>query len=51
MLFRSAPGNDATRSPQGMVREVQAFIAAGIDGFFTDDPALGRRAVATQPGQ
>ncbi|MCA3184178.1 MAG: glycerophosphodiester phosphodiesterase [Cupriavidus sp.] len=46
-----APGNDATRSPQGMVREVQAFIAAGIDGFFTDDPALGRRAVATQPGQ
>ena len=40
-----APGGDATRSPDGMVREVQAFIAAGVDGFFTDDPALGRRAV------
>jgi glycerophosphoryl diester phosphodiesterase len=30
-----------------MVREVQAFLAAGIDGFFTDDPALGREAVDT----
>jgi glycerophosphoryl diester phosphodiesterase len=33
------------RNPDGMVREVQAFLDAGIDGFFTDDPALGRRAV------
>ncbi|WP_316152987.1 glycerophosphodiester phosphodiesterase [Cupriavidus sp. BIC8F] len=40
-------GDDTTRSPSGMEREVQAFIAAGIDGFFTDDPALGRRAVDT----
>lgn len=40
-------GDDATRSPAGMVREVQAFLAAGIDGFFTDDPALGREAVDT----
>ncbi|MHA7679131.1 glycerophosphodiester phosphodiesterase [Cupriavidus sp. PET2-C1] len=40
-------GDDATRSPGGMVREVQAFLAAGIDGFFTDDPALGREAVDT----
>lgn len=40
-------GDEATRSPSGMVREVQAFLAAGIDGFFTDDPALGRRAVDT----
>ncbi|KAI3592434.1 Glycerophosphoryl diester phosphodiesterase periplasmic (secreted in GramPositives) [Cupriavidus sp. U2] len=46
-----APGDDATRNPDGMVREVQAFLAAGIDGFFTDDPALGRRAVATPAGQ
>ncbi|AJG17970.1 glycerophosphodiester phosphodiesterase [Cupriavidus basilensis] len=43
-------GGDATRSPSGMVREVQAFLAAGIDGFFTDDPALGRQAVDT-PGR
>ncbi|KWR87320.1 glycerophosphodiester phosphodiesterase [Cupriavidus sp. IDO] len=42
-----AGGDEATRSPSGMVREVQAFLAAGIDGFFTDDPALGRRAVDT----
>ncbi|AQV92874.1 glycerophosphodiester phosphodiesterase [Cupriavidus necator] len=40
-------GDEATRSPSGMEREVQAFVAAGIDGFFTDDPALGRRAVDT----
>lgn len=40
-------GDAATRSPSGMVRELEAFIAAGVDGFFTDDPALGRRAVDT----
>ncbi|WP_020203203.1 glycerophosphodiester phosphodiesterase [Cupriavidus sp. WS] len=40
-------GDDATRSPDGMVREVQVFLAAGVDGVFTDDPALGRRAVDT----
>jgi glycerophosphoryl diester phosphodiesterase len=44
-----APGNDATRNPAGMIREVQMFIDAGIDGFFTDDPALGRRAVDGSP--
>jgi len=44
-----APGNDATRNPAGMIREVQVFIDAGIDGFFTDDPALGRRAVDGSP--
>jgi glycerophosphoryl diester phosphodiesterase len=38
-------GDDATRSPAGMVREVQVFVAAGVDGVFTDDPALGRRAI------
>ncbi|WP_439684390.1 Glycerophosphodiester phosphodiesterase [Cupriavidus oxalaticus] len=41
-------GDEATRSPSGMVRELEAFIAAGVDGFFTDDPALGRRAVDTR---
>ena len=24
---------------------MRAYLAAGIDGFFTDDPALGRRAL------
>ncbi len=44
-----AAGDEATRSPDGMVRQVQAFLATGIDGIFTDDPALGRRAVDTAP--
>lgn len=30
---------------EGMVAEVRAYLAAGIDAFFTDDPALGREAV------
>lgn len=41
------PGGDAARNPPGMVREAQAMIAAGVDGFFTDDPGLGRQAVDT----
>jgi len=47
-------GGEAVRSPEGMVREVRAYLADGIDGFFTDDPALGRRAVdeyANEPSQ
>jgi glycerophosphoryl diester phosphodiesterase len=24
---------------------MRAFLEAGVDGFFTDDPALGRAAV------
>ncbi len=39
------PGGDAARHPAGMIREARALIDAGVDGFFTDDPALGRRAV------
>jgi glycerophosphoryl diester phosphodiesterase len=26
---------------------MQAYIRAGIDGFFSDDPGLGKRAIAT----
>jgi len=33
------------RNPQGSVAEIRAYLQAGIDAFFTDDPALGRRAV------
>lgn len=33
------------RAPRGSVREIDAYLRAGIDGFFTDDPALGRAAV------
>ncbi|RKU04506.1 glycerophosphodiester phosphodiesterase [Burkholderia sp. Nafp2/4-1b] len=40
-------GTPATRNPTGSVREIQAYLRAGIDGFFTDDPAVGRTAVDT----
>lgn len=34
------------RSEAGSVAEIRAYLRTGIDGFFTDDPALGRRAIA-----
>jgi len=44
--FRS--GSDpAFRNEAGSIREMQAYIRAGIDGFFSDDPGLGKRALAT----
>ncbi|MCQ8279795.1 glycerophosphodiester phosphodiesterase [Acetobacteraceae bacterium KSS8] len=36
---------DAVRNPEGSIKEIRAHIQAGIDGFFTDDPAIGRQAV------
>ena len=38
-------GTDAQRNEAGSLAEIRAHLAAGIDAFFTDDPALGRRAV------
>jgi len=38
-------GNDATRHEAGSVRQIRDYVALGLDAFFTDDPALGRRAV------
>lgn len=38
-------GSPAARNEPGSIREMRAHIDAGIDGLFTDDPALGRRAV------
>ncbi len=35
----------AFRNEDGSIREMQAYIRTGIDGFFTDDPGLGRRAL------
>ncbi len=35
----------AQRCERGCLAEMQGLIAAGVDGLFTDDPALGRRAV------
>lgn len=37
--------NPATRNEAASIAEIRAYLAAGIDGFFTDDPALGRRAL------
>jgi glycerophosphoryl diester phosphodiesterase len=38
--------NPASPSERGdSVAEISAYLKAGIDGFFTDDPAAGRQAV------
>lgn len=42
--YRDNQGEDA-RNEKGSVAEMQTYIAAGIDGFFSDDSALGRRAI------
>ena len=42
--FKDGAG-EGMRNPRGSVEEMRRYIAAGIDGFFTDDPALGRAAV------
>ncbi|HEX8446015.1 MAG TPA: glycerophosphodiester phosphodiesterase [Sphingomonas sp.] len=42
--FRDDAGDDA-RNPTGSIAEIRRYVAAGIDGFFTDDPALGRAAL------
>jgi glycerophosphoryl diester phosphodiesterase len=42
--FRSVAGPTA-RNPAGSVAEIRRYLAEGLDGFFTDDPALGREAV------
>lgn len=42
--LRSAAGPSA-RNAAGMIAEVRRYLDMGLDGFFTDDPALGRQAV------
>ncbi|GAB2590578.1 glycerophosphodiester phosphodiesterase [Dyella jejuensis] len=34
-----------TFNQQGSIAEIRAYLNAGIDAFFTDDPATGRKAV------
>ncbi len=41
--FRS--GAPTERNTAGSVAEMRRYIAAGIDGFFSDDPGLGRLAI------
>ena len=40
-----AGADPAFRNEAGSIREIQTYIRAGIDGFFSDDPGLGRRAL------
>jgi glycerophosphoryl diester phosphodiesterase len=42
--FRNADGPNA-RNVAGSVAEIRHLLEAGLDGFFTDDPAVGRLAV------
>ncbi|MDZ5646330.1 glycerophosphodiester phosphodiesterase family protein [Nitrospirillum sp. BR 11828] len=44
--FRDGRGENA-RNVDGSVAEIHHYLAAGLDGFFTDDPGVGRRAVDT----
>ena len=34
-----------TFNENGSIAEIRAYLNAGVDAFFTDDPALGRKAV------
>ena len=36
-----------TRHEAGSITEIQTYLEAGLDGLFTDDPAVGRKAVDT----
>ena len=42
--FRNDAGNNA-RNEAGSVAEIKRYIETGIDGFFSDDSALGRAAI------
>ncbi len=41
----SAASDAAKRCELGAFKEFEMFFKAGVDGFFTDDPGLGRKAV------
>ncbi len=45
--YRDQAG-DAARNPSGSVAEMRRYLAEGLDGIFTDDPALGRMVVDGQ---
>jgi len=43
--FRNDQGDNA-RNEKGAIAEIQTYLAAGIDGFFSDDVAVGCEAIA-----
>ncbi|TLY51228.1 MAG: glycerophosphodiester phosphodiesterase [Gammaproteobacteria bacterium] len=42
--FRNDAGDNA-RNAEGSIKEIRRYLEAGIDGFFADDPAVGRTAL------
>lgn len=44
--FRNDAGAHA-RNEAGSIAEIRRYLETGLDGFFTDDPALGRAALAS----
>jgi glycerophosphoryl diester phosphodiesterase len=48
--LRSAPAESLTQRGDSAT-EITAYLKAGIDGFFTDDPAVGRAAVSKFTGK
>ncbi|GBQ69909.1 glycerophosphoryl diester phosphodiesterase [Komagataeibacter intermedius NRIC 0521] len=42
--LRNDAGDNA-RNPQGSIAEIRRYLDMGLDGFFTDDPAIGRLAL------
>ncbi|PHV08606.1 glycerophosphodiester phosphodiesterase [Janthinobacterium sp. BJB412] len=44
--FRDGGGDNA-RNEIGSIAEIKRYLATGMDGFFTDDPALGRAAIGS----
>ncbi len=41
-------GADNARNEAGSIAEMRAYLDTGIDAFFTDDPALGRKALESR---
>ncbi len=46
LSLKKAPITDGTLRGDS-VTEIQTFLQTGIDGFFTDDPAVGKEAIRT----
>ncbi|WP_051081140.1 glycerophosphodiester phosphodiesterase family protein [Asticcacaulis benevestitus] len=42
--FRNTEGDNA-RNVEGSIKEMHHYLRNGLDGFFTDDPGIGRQAV------
>jgi glycerophosphoryl diester phosphodiesterase len=45
--LKSAGATASSRNEAGSITEIQTYLRAGLDGFFTDDASVGRQAVDT----